>query len=447
MKVTDKFPLDERPQYGVVVKNSSGESLPLAADNFMAIVESHCFMAKLKGKKGKFLEWVKEDEQDITNRVTEDLSSQVAPGNATFTISAIPCEGKGNVNPTRTPRHVEVSVNGERRAKVILVNGTQIILEEAPPSGAEVFITYWKRVLIQAGVYYVELSEVDLYGGGQVMVDPLYDVKMTILQNAVGNETSFQLTQFPVFQGTFELVEIIPNPPVHHPEYPKEPHPCPPRPQEVVLTQGVHYNLDYMTGLITFLPSPENPAQTLRYGATYRVYYRVQGATMGPFPVHRLESRNHILPGVVLAFGQWFEQGDKLVVIVTDERHPVSREYGGDFDMNITMDIYSRDPIQRELLADLVAMHFWAVLKPRYDAIGLLLKSVSLNGESEDMYDENTDTVYYMAGIDLSITADWRLYIPIVVWIKKLCLDLDMVLNATDFKVTFKPQERMETLL
>src|SRR5271166_787519 len=137
MKVTDKFPIDERPQYGVVVKNASGESLPLAADNYISEVVSHCFVAKLKGKKGLFLDWVREDEQDITLRVTDDVSSQVAPNNATFTIMAVPVQGKGTVDQAISPRQVHATVNGVK-TEIVEVQHQTIILASAPPSGAAV---------------------------------------------------------------------------------------------------------------------------------------------------------------------------------------------------------------------------------------------------------------------------------------------------------------------
>ena len=421
MSVSDKFPMDSRPQFGVIVKNASGESLPLAADNFMSLVVSHCFTANLKGKKGKFLEWVKENDETVTTKVTEDVSSQVTAKNVSFTLSDTPTQGHGNVDAVISVRQVHVTVNG-LHARVGSIEGKVVTLEEEPPTNAVVLITYWKRTLTKSGLYYIELVEVDLNGAGQVAVYPLYNESPVIITKALGSETTFTLVDVPVFPNSLELVEIIAG-------------------QEVVLNRGIHYTLDEPTGVLTFLPSPENPYQTLRYGATYRVDYRKQGETLGPFPVHRSQSSLDILPGVVLAFGHWFEQGDKLVVIVTDKREPVSQEYGGNFDVSISMEVYSRDPVQREFIADLVAMQFWAVLKPKFDATGLLLKTVSLSGESEDMYDENTDTVYYMAGIDLSITADWRLYLPLVVKLKKFVQDIDLLVSASSFKVSFIPSE------
>src|SRR5208282_5719016 len=171
--------------------------------------------------------------------------------------------------------------------------------------------------------------------------------------------------------------------------------------------------IDITTGLITWLVNPDNPGgQTLRPGVSYRIEYNYQGPTTGPFPVKKLHSGLGILPGVTLAFSNWLSKGDKQVVIITNERTAVAREFGGDFDLSLTFEVYARDPMQREWITDLLAIQIWGVFKPIFDGQGLLIKTVSLNGETENDYDDNTDTPYYTASIDVSVAADWRLDVP-----------------------------------
>jgi hypothetical protein len=58
--IEDKFVFTERPQYGIVVKGSSGNKVSLAADNFMGTVQSHVMLAYI-GTPTYALEWVRED--------------------------------------------------------------------------------------------------------------------------------------------------------------------------------------------------------------------------------------------------------------------------------------------------------------------------------------------------------------------------------------------------
>lgn len=58
--IENKFSFNERPQFGIVVKNSSANKVALSADNFVGTVQSHVMLAYV-GQPAYPLEWVRED--------------------------------------------------------------------------------------------------------------------------------------------------------------------------------------------------------------------------------------------------------------------------------------------------------------------------------------------------------------------------------------------------
>jgi len=65
--IEGKYSFRERPQYGIVLKNSSGNQVQLAADNFQGHVDSYIYLANVEGKPGLSIEWVKENSVAIQN--------------------------------------------------------------------------------------------------------------------------------------------------------------------------------------------------------------------------------------------------------------------------------------------------------------------------------------------------------------------------------------------
>ena len=59
--IQGKYSFKERPQHGMIVKTGSGSRVDLAADNYIGIVESYVYQAKVKNYVGGALEWVRED--------------------------------------------------------------------------------------------------------------------------------------------------------------------------------------------------------------------------------------------------------------------------------------------------------------------------------------------------------------------------------------------------
>lgn len=59
--IQGKYSFRERPQFGIVLKNSAGNQAQLAADNFQGTVQSYVYLAFVDGKPNLSIEWVRED--------------------------------------------------------------------------------------------------------------------------------------------------------------------------------------------------------------------------------------------------------------------------------------------------------------------------------------------------------------------------------------------------
>jgi hypothetical protein len=58
--IQNKFAFDERPQFGIIIKNSTANRVALSADNFVGTIQSHVMLAYLKHPVWP-IEWVRED--------------------------------------------------------------------------------------------------------------------------------------------------------------------------------------------------------------------------------------------------------------------------------------------------------------------------------------------------------------------------------------------------
>lgn len=59
--IQGKFSFEERPQYGIILKTSSGNKVQFSPDNFIGTGVSYITLAKIPGHPGHSVEWVRED--------------------------------------------------------------------------------------------------------------------------------------------------------------------------------------------------------------------------------------------------------------------------------------------------------------------------------------------------------------------------------------------------
>lgn len=245
---------------------------------------------------------------------------------------------------------------------------------------------------IQSGVYILECVTVPTDPGeqGTYLIHPKLTVtNETLLISSTGIEQEAQLLNVPI-AGTLRLWEN----------------------NRVLLVEGRDYSVDEK-GLVTFL------GRLLR-GSTVVADYRYVTPTLGPFNWSWNSADYEHLPGVVLAFGKRGRAGDKVAVVISDDRVDVARAFGGKFELSFDLDVIARDPIQMEEMADFAVMSLWGVKRNTLSHEGIEIVDVSVGGESEESYDETGDLYYYMASLSLQVQADWEVHVPLPLVISRV---------------------------
>lgn len=238
---------------------------------------------------------------------------------------------------------------------------------------------------IQSGVYILECLSVPETGGecGTYSIQPLITVTdEPVLSVRSGVETEAQLRQVPVL-GTLRLWEN----------------------RSYLLKEGRDYTVD-SKGLVAF-------KYKLVLGSIVTADYRYEVPATGPFDWNWNTADFKTLPGVVLAFGKRGRVGDKVAVVVYDDRVDTANAFGGKFDLSFDIDAIATDPMQMEEIADFIVMTLWAQRRATLANEGLEIVDVSMGGESEDTYDETADLHYYMASLSVQIQADWEIHVPL----------------------------------
>lgn len=246
---------------------------------------------------------------------------------------------------------------------------------------------------LAAGIYYLEILEApqNPQEPGKFIIDPLMTVTdEALLQFESGIEREAQLQNLPA-QGTLRLWLN----------------------KRFLLREGADYSVDYKTGAIT-LSVRAQPQSLLTAD------YRYPAASIGPKDFYWNQSDSSTLPGVILAFGKRAQVGDKVAIVVYEDRVEAAKAYGGKFEVTFDLDVLSQDPAQMEEIADLLVMTLWAEKKENLATEGIEVVDISMGGEAEETYDETGDTYYYNASISLQLRADWELHVPVPLVISKV---------------------------
>jgi len=243
------------------------------------------------------------------------------------------------------------------------------------------------------GVYYIEVLKAPQHpqDDGAFAIDPLLTANdEPLLQVTTGLETTAQLQQIPV-NGTVRIWEN----------------------RRYLLTEGRDFIVDYPTGEIEF--RARFPAGTL-----LTADYRYAVPSVGPIPFRWNTSNFTALPGVVLAFGKRAMAGDKVAVVVYQDRVDAANAYGGKFEVTYDFDVIARDTNQMEEIADLSIMYLWGEKKPLLEFEGIEIVDISMGGEVEEPADETGDLYFYQASMSIQLRADWEIHIPLPLTISKV---------------------------
>jgi len=236
------------------------------------------------------------------------------------------------------------------------------------------------------GVYFMEILQAPTSPGenGYFAVDPmLTSSNEAVLLFQSGVEREAQLQQKPILN-TLRLWED----------------------NRHLLVEGTDYNVDLSNGSIEVL---RHFSQNSRLTADYR--YAIP--SIGPVAFQWNAADFRTLPGIVLAFGKRAEAGDKVAVVVYQDRVDTAQAFGGKFEANFDLQVIARDTIQMEELADLTIMYLWGEKKSVLEYEGIEILDVSMGGEAEEIADEIGDNFFFQASMSVQMRADWELHVPL----------------------------------
>lgn len=390
VEVKNKFPYNERVQYGVILRNTAASQIRMSADNYMADITSHVRLIRVKGCPGTSIEWVKENEPYITNWYEEDLTLRIDPTQRQY-ITAFPMlNGAGNTNYADSAMQIRVIKNGlEIYAESVDGENKRVILSQAPQLGDTLKICYYRRVLADPGVYQVSFLSDD-----QFEVRAMYEIDGEVLVGkTTGTESTLTLQRFPLSEKSEQIYLDYENRVVR--EDPK-----------ILLVRGVDYSIDYTTGEVTFLlPLPENYILKASY-------YTALTNPWGPYTFKPYHEIHEAIPGVVICMGRRAVLGDLQAINVSRLREPQARIYGGHWNMSLSLGVIAKDSIQMEEMVDQIVNWLWAVRKNQMEYEGVTLTRVEPTGESEETFIESTGDLYFESSVDIDLMSEWQKFSP-----------------------------------
>lgn len=415
-EVYHKFPYTERPERGIVLRNTSSSRVKLSADDFAYTLKSYVALAHAGNNPGKFLDWVWENREKTTVKVeAEDLSSQIT-GTSTngtnrffYTQHKPILAGWNNDTVADNFRQVELLLNGEV-VHADFIDGLRgmIVLQMAPVVGDTLTVNYYYGVVSAPGRYYIEIVS-----ASQFVVDPLLQIKgEEVIETTTGTELTAQLQHSGLY-GDFDVLYTTKGIPD----------------DKISLVRGTDYTVD-AAGLITFL-------QPLPVGYSLFADYRYVGATLGPFnipdPLHYDDTS---IPGVVLCFNKQIQVGDKLVVILYPDRQLAASVYSGHYRMVFDIDMFSRHPEESAEMLDHVMHEIWGNRRILLIDEGLTIEEMDQTGETEELYDTNTNDFYYKQTMSMQMMTEWKKFVPTLWDVQDYDTNLYTYLRTSKYIVT-----------
>lgn len=147
---------------------------------------------------------------------------------------------------------------------------------------------------------------------------------------------------------------------------------------------------------------------------SYKAWYRYAGESTGPHEAPILGANNSAIKGCVLTFGRHITHDDKLAVVITDQREPCAREYGGRWTGNIEIEIISRDIYEQKEITDRTLLFILSTLRPKFSTQGIEIMEVSHGGETEEIADATGEDFFYNASLSVSVETEWLIHVPVI---------------------------------
>jgi len=393
VKIYNKFPYEERIQYGVILRNTSASQIRLSPDNFMSDLYSLVRLATQEASPGLAIEWVRENAGNITEIAVEDVSSQLGPTQRRFFTAYPILAGKDNTLYADNPGQVRVFIDGTEVIPESVDGETrEVLLYSATNTGQVVEINYYYRNIVPPSVNLIEFPTDKSF-----TVETIYVIEEEVLvSRTTGTETTVTLDHggggnvidtesddlYVATTGSMRLY---------------------------TLKRGVgeDYSIDDSTGIITFLQPLE---KNYSIYANYR--YQVDGLIAGPYSFKEFQENSEAIPGVVISIGRRAKAGDKQAIMVTETREQQAKIYGGHWEMSLDLAVIAKDPSQMEQMTDQIISYLWGKRKNVLEYEGIALNSVEPTGESEEVHIDTTGDLYYESSVSVNVQSEWQRFVP-----------------------------------
>ncbi len=233
------------------------------------------------------------------------------------------------------------------------------------------------------GVYILDISGSHIEKQGTFTITPwYYENREPLIKFVTGNENAITLAHVPL-QGSLRIIQN----------------------DNIQLIES-EYSVDYDTGEISIL-------RDFSPGDYIWAEYVHLGNAMGPFSWQENTSNTTALPGVFIAFGNRVQNGDQHAIVITEGRVATSLNYGGQWNMNMSIDIITRDSIQFEELIDYLGVLLWGPSRNQLSYEGIEITEMDFSGEAEEAYDESGEDTYIIGSISLTMLSDYHMSFPL----------------------------------
>jgi hypothetical protein len=172
--IQGKYSFEERPQFGMVVKTTGASNMSLSPDNFIGTLKGYACLAKVMGKKGTSIEWLREDpsikpEAGVYHIKVLKNTQEEDPNAFLFEIQRYVHQRETNLlftDPTTielndTPvenslRVIEYPSNRSLGSDEYQLQGSTITLAEATGKGLSLSVRYTSKDQFKLGPYSIK---------------------------------------------------------------------------------------------------------------------------------------------------------------------------------------------------------------------------------------------------------------------------------------------------
>ena len=339
VRIYNKFPYEERIQYGVVLRNTSASQIRLSPDNFMSDLFSHVRLTGEAAYPQTSVEWVRENQGYVTEPYEEDISSQFDSTVRVFNTTYEIVQGPGNTYYANSPGQVKVKINGiATTPQYVYGEDKKVWLYRAPQSTDTVTIEYYRRVIEKPGMFTLNFIE-----NNKFTVSALYIIENEkVIEKTAGTETETNLVNQNIKEDSENLVI----------GYSDE------RGRLYSLIKDRDYTIDYITGHINFLVALDK-----NYTLYADYMYTPSGYSAEPYIFKNYQEIHTAIPGIVISIGRRAQKNDQQIIFVSKFREQQAKIYGGHWEMSLEMAVIAKDPLQMEEMSDRLIEYLWGERK------------------------------------------------------------------------------------